>query len=325
MIARRHVVAAGLAAALSVGLLAGGPVAAQQVPTALQMFIPAAPGGGWDSTGRAIEFAMRTDGIVKDFRFENAPGAGGAVGLPKFLARKGQGDTLMVAGMVMVGSLAANNSPVKLTDATPIARLTDEYLVIAVPVSSPHKSLADLVAVFKADPGKVSFAGGSAGGSDHILAALIAKALAVDPKKVSYVAYAGGGPAVAALVGAQVTAGISGYSEFAEQIKAGKLRGLGISAPARVTGVDMPTLKEQGVDVVLGNWRGVFGAPGISADQQKALIGLVERMVARPSWKAEAEKRSWATTFLAGAEFQKFIASETERITAILSDVGLKK
>ena len=307
---------------LAASLAAAAPLSAQQAPTALNLFIPAAPGGGWDGTGRTIEMAMRTDGVIKEFKFENV---GGAVGLPRFLTRKGQGDTVMVAGMVMVGALIAANSPLKLTDTTPLARLTDEYEVIVVPAGSPHKTMADLIAAFKADPGKISWAGGSAGGTDHILAGLIGKAVGVDPKKVTYVAYAGGGPALAALLGSQVTAGISGYSEFSEQIKAGKLRALAVSSPTRMPGIDTPTLKEQGVDVELGNWRGVFGAPGISPDQQKALIGLIEKMMAGPTWKAEVEKKGWTQSFLAGADFGKFIASETTRISAILSELDLKK
>ena len=310
---------------LAASLAAAAPLSAQQAPTALNLFIPAAPGGGWDGTGRTIEMAMRTDGVIKEFKFENVGGAGGAVGLPRFLTRKGQGDTVMVAGMVMVGALIAANSPLKLTDTTPLARLTDEYEVIVVPAGSPHKTMADLIAAFKADPGKISWAGGSAGGTDHILAGLIGKAVGVDPKKVTYVAYAGGGPALAALLGSQVTTGISGYSEFSEQIKAGKLRALAVSSPTRMPGIDTPTLKEQGVDVELGNWRGVFGAPGISPDQQKALIGLIEKMMAGPTWKAEVEKKGWTQSFLAGADFGKFIASETTRISAILSELDLKK
>ena len=322
MLDRRQILATTSAAGL---LAALGTTASAQAPAALNMFIPAAPGGGWDGTGRTIELAMRTDGIVKEFKFENVGGAGGAVGLPRFLARKGQGDTMMVAGMVMVGALIAANSPVKMADATPLARLTDEYLVIVVPAGSPHKTLADLIAAFKADPGKVSWAGGSAGGSDHILAGMLAKAVGVEPKRVTYVAYAGGGPALAALLGSQVTVGISGYSEFAEQIKAGKLRALAVSAPAKMPGVDTPTMKEQGVDVVLGNWRGVFGAPAISADQQKALMGLIERMIAGPTWKAEVEKKGWNQSFLPGAQFAKFIADEQQRIGAILTELDLKR
>lgn len=326
MIDRRQLMTSSLVCAglLAVGAMWPAPAAAQAIKS-LDMFIPAAPGGGWDGTGRTIEMAMRTDGIVKEFKFENVPGAGGAVGLPKFLGRKGQGDTLMVAGMVMVGSLVANNSPVKMTDAVPIARLTDEYLVVVVPAGSPHKNMGDLVKAFQANPKSVSWAGGSAGGSDHILAGLIAKAAGKSAKEVAYVAYAGGGPALAALLGNQVTAGISGYSEFDQQIKAGKLRALAISAPARQAGINVPTLKEQGINVELGNWRGVFGAPGINAGQRKALTDVVQRMVNGPTWKAEAAKKGWTTTFLAGDDFAKFIASETGRITGILTDLGLKK
>jgi putative tricarboxylic transport membrane protein len=296
-----------------------------QAPTSLQIFVPAAPGGGWDQTARSIEQALRTDGLMKEFKVEHAPGAGGAVGLPKFLGRKGQGDTLMVAGMVMVGALAANKSPVKLADTTPIARLTGESLVVVVPAESPHKTMKDLIAALKADPGKVSWAGGSAGGTDHILAGMIAKSVGVDPKKVSYVAYAGGGPAQAALLGNQVTAGISGYGEFAEQIKAGKLRAIAISSEQREPGIDVPTLKEQGVEVALFNWRGVFGAPGINADQTKALIALVDKMASGPTWKSELEKKGWTGILLTGDGFRKYLGEETERITAILTDLGLIK
>jgi putative tricarboxylic transport membrane protein len=323
MISRRTVVKTGLAAAAAAQL---APVSAgrasAQAPASLQMFIPAAPGGGWDQTGRAIELAMRGDGIVKELKFEYAPGAGGAVGLPKFLsAKKGQGDAVLVAGMVMVGALVANKSPVSMRDMTPIARLTGEYEVIVVNEASPLKSMQDLVAMFKADPGKVSWAGGSAGGTDHILAGMIAKAVGVDARRVSYVAYSGGGPAQAALLGNQVTCGISGYGEFGEQIKAGKLRALAVSSGQPQEGI--PTLKAQGVDVELANWRGVFGAPGIGADKQAALIALVEKMVQGPTWQAELKKRDWAGIFLAGTDYAKFIDAEIERITGILKDLGL--
>jgi putative tricarboxylic transport membrane protein len=325
MISRRDLVKAGLAGSATLAL---APMQSRsawaQAPTSLQIFVPAAPGGGWDQTGRTIELAMRTDGIVKDFKFEHAPGAGGAVGLPKFIAtKKGQADALMVGGMVMVGALVANKSPVSIRDLTPIARLTGEFEVVVVNAASPLESMKDLVDAFKADPGKVSWAGGSAGGTDHILAGMIAKALGVDAKRVSYVAYAGGGPAQAALLGNQVTCGVSGYGEFGEQIKAGKLRALAISADKRQDGIDIPTLKEQGVDVELANWRGVFGPPGLAADKQAALIGLIEKMVQGPTWQAELKKKDWTGIYLPGAEFGKYLDSEIERITGILKDLGL--
>jgi putative tricarboxylic transport membrane protein len=326
MYSRRDVLKTGLVGSASLALpFAPFSPAWAQALTSLNLFIPAAPGGGWDGTGRSIELAMRTDGIIKEFKFEHVPGAGGTVGLPRFLGRKGQGDAVMVAGMVMIGSAVANNSPVQLTDATPLMRLTAEFEVIVVPADSPHKTMKDLVAAFKADPGKVSWAGGSAGGTDHILAGLIAKNVGVDPKRIAYVAYAGGGPAQAALLGNQVTCGVSGYSEFAEQIKVKKLRAIAISSEKRQEGIDVPTLIEQGVNVELANWRGVFGAPGITAPQQKALIDLFTRMTNGPTWKSELKKKDWIPIYLSGADFGKYIIEDTKRIAGILIDLGLKK
>lgn len=322
MITRRHLLAtgAGLAACSMFGL---SPAEAQALST-LNIFVPAAPGGGWDQTGRSIEMVMRAENLVQNFQFEHVAGAGGAVGLPRFLsAKRGQENAVMVGGMVMVGALIANKSPVKMQDTTPIARLTGEALAIVVPANSPFKTMADMVAALKADPGKVSIAGGSAGGSDHILAGLVAKAAGVEARRLAYVAFAGGGPAQAALLGSQVSAGISGYGEFAEQVKAGKLRALAISSDKRLPGIDAPTIKEQGIDVELFNWRGVFGAPGITPAQKQALVSLFDKMVAGPAWQAELVKRDWANVYLSGDAYSTFLTAEIERIGVILKDLGL--
>ncbi|MGL4635666.1 MAG: Bug family tripartite tricarboxylate transporter substrate binding protein [Beijerinckiaceae bacterium] len=321
MFTRRHAMQLGVAAGAASAF--GLPASAQAL-SSLEIFVPAAPGGGWDQTGRSIESVMRADGIVQNFQFEHAPGAGGAVGLPKFLGTKrGRENAVMIGGMVMVGSLIANKSPVKMTDLTPLARLTGEALALVVPAASPFKNLGDLMAAFKADPGKVSIAGGSAGGSDHILAGMMAKAAGIEAKKAAYVAFAGGGPAQAAILGAQVSAGISGYGEFSEQVKAGKLRAIAISSDKRLPGIDVPTFKEQGVDVELFNWRGVFGAPGITPAQRTALIGLFDKMVAGAAWKAELAKKDWTGVYLSGDAYSTFLTSEIERITGILKDLGL--
>jgi putative tricarboxylic transport membrane protein len=315
---------------LALGAMAGaaslvGLTSAQaQALSSLEIFVPAAPGGGWDQTGRSIEAVMRAENIMQNFQFEHAPGAGGAVGLPKFLgSKRGKENAVMVGGMVMVGSLIANKSPVKMTDLTPLARLTGEALALVVPAASPFKNLGDLVTALKADPGKVAIAGGSAGGSDHILAGMLAKASGVEAKRVAYVAFAGGGPAQAAILGSQVAAGISGYGEFAEQVKAGKMRAIAISADKRLPGIDVPTFKEQGVDVELFNWRGVFGAPGITPAQRAALVGLFDKLVASNGWKAELAKRDWTGVYLSGDAYGAFLTAEIERITGILKDLGL--
>jgi putative tricarboxylic transport membrane protein len=290
----------------------------------LRVFVPAAPGGGWDQTARAIENAMRGAKLIGGAQITNVPGAGGAVGLPQFINQwKGQGNSLMVAGMVMVGSLIANKSPLSLSQVTPIARLTGEFQALVVPASSPFKTVQDFVAALKANPEKVPVAGGSAGGSDHILLGMIAKAVGVPAPKVSYVAFSGGGPATAAILGSQVAAGVSGYGEFGEHIKAGKMRLLAISADKRQAGIDAPTLKESGIDVELFNWRGVFAPPGVSEDQRKAMVSLVEAMAKSKEWAELCQKNDWLQITLTGPEYGKYIESETKRIGDILKDLGL--
>ncbi len=325
MTTRRSVLTGTVAAAAATSLPSTFLTEAlAQAPSALQIFVPAAPGGGWDATARTMELALKTDGLAKDFRIEHAPGAGGAVGLPKFLStKKGQPDALMVGGMVMVGALIANKSPVSMKDLTPIARLTGEAEVLVVPAASPLKTIKDWAEAFKADPGKMSIAGGSAGGTDHILVGMIARALGKEPKATSYVAFAGGGPATAAILGNQVACGVSGWGEFAEQVKAGKMRALAISADKSIPGIDVPTLKDNGIDVELFNWRGVFGAPGITPAQQQVLVELIDKMIKGPTWQAELKKKDWTSIPLLGADYGKYLEAEIVRITGILKDLGL--
>jgi putative tricarboxylic transport membrane protein len=329
MLTRRHFLssaAAVPAATLPLSLSIDQAQAQAQAPAIdlLKIFVPAAPGGGWDQTARTLEQVLRAMGAVKGVQITNVGGAGGTVGLPQFLNQwKGQGNALMVAGMVMVGAIIANKSPVKLSQATPIARLTGEFEALVVPTQSAIKNAKDFAAALKADPAKVPVAGGSAGGTDHIMLGMIAKALGVAPTKVSYVAYAGGGPATAALIGNQVAAGISGFGEFAEQIKAGKLRLIAISADQRQPGIEAPTLKEEGIDVELFNWRGVFAPPGVNDAQRRAMTDVIERMAASPQWAEACQKRDWTRITLVGDAYKTYIESETARIESILRELGL--
>ncbi len=299
-------------------------VAHAQGISTLKMMVPANPGGGWDQTGRQLAAAMQSGKFVQSVQFDNKGGAAGTIGLAQFVnSAKGDGNAMMVAGMVMVGGIVLNNSPVNLTMVTPLARLTSEYLVIVVPASSPFKNMGDLVKAFKADPGKVSWNGGSAGGSDHILAGMIARAAGGDPAKVNYIASKGGGDQIAAIIGGHVSCGIAGLGEFAEHIKGGRMRALAVSGPAKLEGI--PTLKEQGIDVVLGNWRGVFGAPGITPAQSAALLAAVKGAVETPAWKESLVKMGWEGVYLGGDEFKKFLDEDIKRITAIIESLGLKK
>lgn len=292
----------------------------------LKILIPAAPGGGFDQTGRALQAALQSGGIVPKVTVDNKGGAGGTIGLAQFVSSsKGKPDAMMIGGMVMVGAIISNKSPVSLAQVTPIARLIGEAEVVVVPGSSKIQSMKELIAQFKANPGSVSWGGGSAGGSDHILAGMIAQAVGVEPAKINYIAYAGGGEAQAAIIGGHVTAGISGYGEFAAQIKSGKLRALAISSDKRVPGIDVPTLKEQGVDVELINWRAIFGAPGINDAQKKELISVVEKAVKTPSWQDAVKRNDWTDMLLTGDQFKAFLDAEQARIEKIIAGLGLKK
>jgi len=312
-----------LSSLLGAALLAGATLSAGAQP-ALKVMIPANPGGGWDQTGRNLVAAMQSAHLVSSAQFDNKGGAAGAIGLTQFVNQsKGDPHALMIGGMVMVGGLYLSKSPLSLDQVTPVARLTSEYEVVVVPASSPIKTMADLVKALKADPGKVSWGGGSAGGTDHILAGLIAKSVGVDPRRVNYVAFKGGGEAVAAIVGGHVTCGVSGLGEFAEQIKGGRMRALAVSSPKREEGI--PTLREQGIDVELGNWRGVFGAPGITPAQRDDLVKLVKAATETPAWKATLEKLGWTGEFLGGDDYKKFIAEDQKRIAGIIDSLGIRK
>ena len=290
----------------------------------VNMFIPAAPGGGWDGTGRAIEAACKSAGLVGSFQFENVGGAGGMVGLPRFVnQRKGQGNSLIVGGSVMVGAGITNKSPVTMRNVTPIARLTEEAGVIVVPTSGKIQGWKDFEAAIKANPKAVSVAGGSAGGTDHQLLGLVVKALGKNPREAAYVAFAGGGPANAAIIGGQVVAGISGYSEFEEQIKAGRMKAIAVSGNKRIPGVNVPTLLELGINVTAANWRGVFGAPGITDPQREKLVDLLAKMNGSAEWKKTLETRKWTDVFMSERPFERQIAKDIADTEAVLKDLGL--
>jgi putative tricarboxylic transport membrane protein len=320
-IRRRNVLTAAVGLSAAAGL--SRPAFAQQFFNSMFVFVPAGPGGGWDGLGRAIEQASRAAGLVGSFQFENVGGAGGTVGLPRFASqRRGRGEAIMVAGAVMVGATITNKAPVGVKDVTPVARMTTEPGVIVVPANSDLKNLKDFLDALKANPGAVAVAGGSAGGIDHITLGLLLKSLGKNAREASYVAFAGGGPAQAAILGAQVRAGISGVSEFAEQVKAGRMRALATTGDTRSLD-DVPTLKESGIDIVIGNWRGVFGAPGINAEQRQKLVDWMTALHRTTQWREILQRQGWDDAFLAGPAFQEFLQKDHADTEQVLRDIGL--
>ncbi len=307
-----------LGAALSVALAV--PAFAQDY----MIMAPASPGGGWDQTARTMQEVMGAEGIGGNVQVQNVPGAGGTVGLAQFVSTaSGDPSQLIVGGYVMVGAILTNASPVSLADVTPIARLTGEAVAIAVPAASEIQTIQQLVDMMVADPGSVSWAGGSAGGVDHITVGLLAKAAGIDPTLINYVAFSGGGEALAAILGNQVTAGISGVGEFLPQVEAGTMRILAVSTDTRWPNTDAPTLMESGYDVNVMNWRMVAGAPGLDDAQKAQVAADIDALVNSAGWQQALADKGWLNTYLAGDDFQAQLAVEIETTTQILKDIGL--
>ncbi|ULR87683.1 MULTISPECIES: tripartite tricarboxylate transporter substrate binding protein [unclassified Comamonas] len=292
--------------------------------TNVKMLLPANPGGGWDTTGRALGKALQDAGVAGTVTYDNKGGAAGAIGLAQFVnGSKGDPNAMMVMGAVMLGGIITGKPPVDLNQATPLARLTSEYNVFVLPANSPYKSMAEVVAQLKKDPGSIKWGGGSRGSTEHIAAAMIARAVGVDPAKINYVAFRGGGEAIAAVLGGNVTVGGSGFSEFAEYIATGKMRPIAVTSAQRLEGSTVPTLKEQGIDVEIGNWRGVYGAPGISADQRAQLIAMLEKATKSASWAESMKKNDWTSAWLAGDAFSQFVTAEFANLKDTMTRAGM--
>jgi len=313
-----------ISGAIAAGMVVMATSAFAQIAE-LKIIAPAAPGGGWDSTARSMQQAMTAAGIAKSVQVVNVTGAGGTVGLAQVVNSKGDGNQLMVNGFVMVGAILLNKSPVNLEQVTPIARLTEETEVVVVPANSPIQNAKDLAEAIKKDVSKVTFAGGSAGGVDHILAGQIVKAAGGDASKVNYIPFSGGGESLAAILGGKVTAGISGWGEYEGQIKAGKLRAIGVSSEKRLAGVDVPTLKEQGLDAVTTNWRSVMAPPGLSDADKKKLSDAVDKMAKSDAWKEILKQKGWDDAYMPADQFASFLKDEQGRVAEIMKSLGLVK
>lgn len=319
---RRDTFLKSLAALAAAGAL---PNAAWAQGANVKMMIPANPGGGWDGTGRALGEALRDAGVAASVTYENKGGAAGAIGLAQFYnSAKGDPNALMVMGAVMLGGIITGKPPVSITQVTPIARLTTEYNVFVLPASSPFNTMKDVVEALKKDPGSVKWGGGSRGSTEHIAASQIAQAVGVPAAKINYVPFRGGGEAVAAILGGNVTVGGSGYSEFQQYIESGKMKAIAITAGQRVKGLDkIPTLKEQGIDVEIGNWRGVYGAAGITPEQRAALTEMIVKATKSKAWQEALVKNNWTPALLTGKEFDAFVDKDFSTLRATMVRAGM--
>jgi putative tricarboxylic transport membrane protein len=315
--------------AFTTALLAGAygshsstAASAQQLKS-LKLTAPANPGGGYDQLARAVQEALTAEKIATGVQVANVIGGGGTVGLAQFVNSKERDPALLVAGLGMVGAIIINKAPVNLDQVTPLARLQGEYQPLFVAANSPIKNLGDLIGKFKENPGSVSWGGFAPGSPDHILSGLVVKACGGDVKKMNYIPVGTGGEMLPLVMSGKVTVATGGLNEIAGQIKAGKLRAIGISSPERLPGVDIPTFKEQGVDVTLVNWRGLMAPPNIGASDKQAIEDAIRKMVETETWKKICEQREWVILYMPSAEFAAFVKEEQTRIGVLLKDLGL--
>jgi putative tricarboxylic transport membrane protein len=291
----------------------------------LTIMAPANPGGGWDSTARLMQQVLTSQQIVTvPIEVVNRPGAGGTIGLAEFVTtRRNDAHTILVLGRVMVGAILSNRSAVSLSDTVPIARLVDEYEAIAVNSDSKYRTFADLIADFRNDPQRVTWGGGSAGGTDHILVGMLAQAAGIAPSRINYIAHSGGGEAVVAVMGGHLSVGISGYGEWMPHVQSGRMRFLAVSSENRIAGDSTPTIRESGLDVVLSNWRSVAAPPGTTAEAREWWVSTLQKMRDSPAWQDILRQNHWEDSFLTGSDLEQFIAGETQRDAEILRAIGL--
>ena len=297
---------------------ASGPV------TGLRIMVPNSPGGGYDTTARVGAKVMEETDIAKSVEVFNLAGAGGTVGLARIVNEKGNADLGMLMGLGVVGASYTNDTAARLTDTTPIARLIQEPGAIMVSKDSPYKTIDDLVAAWKKDPSKVAVGGGSSpGGPDHLLPMQLAQAVGIDPTKVNFVSYDGGGDLLPAILGNKLGFAASGAGEFLKQIQSGDVRVLATSGAERLEGVDAPTLKESDIDLEFSNWRGLVAPPGITEEAKARWIATLEKMHASAEWKQALKSNGWSDAFITGDEFSTFLQDQDKRVSDVLSALGL--
>jgi putative tricarboxylic transport membrane protein len=284
---------------------------------------PACPGGGYDQLARATQEVLTAEKLAASVQVLNVPGAGGTVGLAGFVNAREREPALLVAGLGLVGAININKSPVTLDQVTPLARLQGEYQPLFVAANSPIKTLGDLIARFKDNPGSVSWGGFAPGSPDHLVSSLVVKAGGGDVKRMNYVPVGTGGEMLPLVISGKVTVATAGLNEVAGQLKTGRLRAIGVSSPERLPGIDIPTFKEQGVDATLVNWRGLMAPPSLPAEDKQALEAAIAKMVQSAPWKKILAQREWVDLYMPSDRFTAFVKEEQTRISALLKELGL--
>lgn len=324
---QRRLVAVLAAAVLGVsacGTGQGGDTAANGYPRKpITITAPSEPGSGWDTTARALVQTMQEEKLItKPLPVQNRPGATGSVWLSKVITRY-KADPYQVA--VTSTPIMSNNlrglSKHDYKDVTMIAKLFSEYYLVAVPQNSEYKDLPALIDAIKKDPKSVPV---GAAGDDRLPFSLVVLAAGGDPSKINFVNYEGGGEQTTAMLSGDIDAAVAGVSEFRGQLVAKKLRGLGVLKKDRLDGDlgDIPTAKEQGYDVTLDNWRGVYGPPDMPKEAVTYWQDTLKKAMATKSWEKTAQRNQWDTAYLDGKEMDAYLAKTNGELKKALKSTG---
>jgi putative tricarboxylic transport membrane protein len=284
--------------------------------------VPANP-GGYSLTSNAISDTLKAEGLLGEYTSTFKPGAGGAVGLGAFQEIKNKPEAALVTGIAMTGGLYSNKSPLNLLASTPIAKVLREYDAIVVPANSKYRTLNQLMADLKAKPNSVAIAGGSKGGIDHQVIGLLAQTADIDPTKLNYVVFSGGPEVITSVLSGSTQVGISGSSEFNAFVSSGKLRVLGVSSAKPLAGFKGKTFKQQGYDLVYGNWRGIMAPADLPKADYNNFIKVIDIMHISPSWKEQLKKNNWDNEFSAGTDFKAFLEKHIPEINKVMKGLGI--
>ncbi|MGL4176172.1 MAG: Bug family tripartite tricarboxylate transporter substrate binding protein [Dermatophilaceae bacterium] len=289
--------------------------------------VAADPGTPADTMARRVVQSISRNRLSDEsFTVKNVPGAAGTVGLAEFVKQRDNAYAWFTTGLSILGGIATTGSEATMNDTTPLARLASEWNVVVTPANSSFRSVTDLVDRLRDDPKKVRMVGGSAGGVDHVLAGQLAAATNVDPQDVNYTGFPGAAQSIPQLLGGKVDIGLSAIGQYLSAIEDGKLRALAVAAPERVqTLANVPTLKQEGVDVQSQQWRGLAAARDLDSDTISQMVAFLTKAHSTETWRRTLVEFGWADSWLIGQELADFMTSEQERISGVLRELGLLK
>jgi putative tricarboxylic transport membrane protein len=295
----------------------------------VELVVAAGAGGGNDKTARLLAKLLQERKLVTTpMVVVNKPGAGGLIAQNYLNTQQGDGHRLMITNPAIITNPITGIGTASYRDITPVAQLFTEYVVLITRPASDIKSIKDVLERLRRDPSSLTLGVAPAvGAGTHIGIALAAKEAGIDPSQLRVVPYSTSGDVLTALMGGHIDLMSSTPINVLPQLENATVRALAITGPKRLGGrlADVPTFKEHGVDAEFGNWRGVVGARGMTAEQVAYWDGVFAQLVLTPEWQAEVRDQLSDAIFMASGQSKAFLDRENQRLTRVLADLGLTK